>query len=216
MAVKARRVNLCPTDGMGSDAGKRWGAKHCCAKACSCATATTVTSGVAGPAWCCGHMEPGRMLAMRPCCQSPGKPPCQPAVSSVSTGCFGTSYAGCSAPLHCSAPLPALAVPLRPRAPSQDPWLPGTGERNPAPATLAPRSRVGWGKPYAPARGAGTDASPAAHRGWQGVAGRSRGLLRTGVRYLAGCRGGRVQLAAARKKRKEKRRGERQRAAEAL
>lgn len=186
------------------------------------------------PLWTAGwqvQSSAGQTLAMRLCCQSPGAGGhcTDPALSSASTTCSSTSHASClwqHCPFTpCSTPLPVPVVPPLPRAPSWHVWLPGMtslgrgealspgcpGTRRPR---GSPRSRVGWGKPYAPARGAGADASPAAHRGWRGVAGGGRGLLRTGVQYLAGCRGGGggIQLTAARKEERKKRRGERQRA----
>lgn len=77
-----------------------------------------------------------------------------------------------------------------------------------------PRHRVGAGRekrPYTPARGPSTDASPGTGRGWRVVTGGSGGLLRgAGVHYLAvGRRGSlRVQLPAASKEEREKKRGE--------
>ena len=66
-------------------------------------------------------------------------------------------------------------------------------------------------RPYTPAQGLGTDASPGTGRGWRAVTRGSGGLLRgAGVPYLAvGRRGGlRVQLPAASKEEREKKRGE--------
>lgn len=187
---------------------------------------------MASPVQCWTDTELARTLATRPCCQSPGAGghSTDPTLNSASTtchSCFGTSHASClwqHCPFTpCSTSLPAPVVPPALRAPS---WhLPSTTSlwRGEAPSPGcpgtrrphgSPRSRAGWGKPYAPARGAGADASPAADRGWRGVAGGGRGLLRTGVQYLAGCRGGGggVQLTAARKEERKKRGGERQRA----
>lgn len=159
-------------------------------------------------------------------------PLCQPAVSPASAtrhGCVGTSHASCPRGVlcpfpSCSTPLPAPAVPPPPRARSPDPpaqprWgeAPSAGCPSTLRATQQPPEQGVTGKPYAPARGAGADASPAADGGQRGIAGGGRGLLRMGVRYLAGCRGGGggVQLTAARKEEREKRGGERQRAAAA-
>lgn len=83
--MKARRVNLFPTDSMGSGAGKRCGAKHCCAKPCSWSHShhchqwsgrSSVLLGTRGARKDAGHE------AMLP---KPWgwKPLCQPAVSSA-------------------------------------------------------------------------------------------------------------------------------------
>lgn len=65
-------------------------------------------------------------------------------------------------------------------------------------------------RPYTPARGPSTDASPGTGQGWRVATGGSGGLLRgAGAPYLAvGRRGGlRVQLTAARKEERERERG---------